>query len=236
MKNKIIAFFILIIFATIAIFGSQDEEETKPLEVNSFVEFFNKVHIGMREEEILKVFNYNFKIIIADSSSTLYPNIDIFRNDFWINLNYRGKNYILNFIFYKQILIDIGIDKVQQVTKKNIIKGEKTDINDYYEIKKDLEISKIYIKLDENNQKYNKEIKSKSLEVFECYYMKLKDDKVIIINYSEEIFNNKLSDYLSENKIRIRQIPYLVYLAYKNREPEKRYEALEQFVNTYLKQ
>ena len=66
--------------------------------------------------------------------------------------------------------------------------------------------------------------------------MKKNDDKITVIAFQEETFNENLSDYLSEYTIQVFQMPYSIYLVYKNKEQEKRYEVLEQFVNSYLKQ
>ncbi|HNV43957.1 MAG TPA: hypothetical protein PKH20_04335, partial [Exilispira sp.] len=76
---------------------------------------------------------------------------------------------------------------------------------------------------------------TKSLIAYISYFMKKNDDKITMIIFQEETFNENLSDYLSEYTIQVFQFPYSIYLVYKNKEQEKRYEVLEQFVNSYLK-
>nr|MBP7031033.1 hypothetical protein [Spirochaetota bacterium] len=62
------------------------------------------------------------------------------------------------------------------------------------------------------------------------------DDKVITIKFVEEIYNDNIKNLQKYYMLSIFQFPFIIYEDIKNSESDKKYEVLEQFVNSYLKQ
>jgi len=235
-NSKFLIILILLILATTILFA-QEEEEIPPFKINSFPEFFEKVHIGMKDEEILKIFNYSFELVLLNKYASQFPNLPIYRNSFDSDsIKYKDQRYSKGLQFYKNILLEIGIVKYHQVDKNNKIIGEKTTIEDYCNIQNEFKQNKEYIIVSDEIEKPKISGTTKSLIAYISYFMKKNDDKITVIAFQEETFNENLSDYLSEYTIQVFQMPYSIYLVYKNKEQEKRYEVLEQFVNSYLKQ
>ena len=235
-NSKFFIILILLILATTILFA-QEEEEIPPFKINSFPEFFEKVHIGMKDEEILKIFNYSFELVLLSKYVSRFPNLPIYRNSFDSDsIKYKDQRYSKGLQFYKNILLEIGIVKYHQVDKNNKIIGEKTTIEDYYNIQNEFKQNKEYIIVSDEIEKPKISGTTKSLITYISDFMKKNYDKITMIIFQEETFNENLSDYLSHNVIQIFQMPYSIYLVYKNKEIEKRYEVLEQFVNSYLKQ
>ncbi len=235
-NSKFFIILILLILATTILFA-QEEEEIPPFKINSFPEFFEKVHIGMKDEEILKIFNYSFELVLLNKYASQFPNLPIYRNSFDSDsIKYKDQRYSKGLQFYKNILFEIGIVKSHEIDKDNKIIGEKTTIEDYYNIQNEFKQNKNYFFVSDEIQKAKDIGTIKSLVNYITYFMKKIDDKLIMISFQEKTFNENLSDYLSKYTIQVFQMPYSIYLVYKNKEIEKRYEVLEQFVNSYLKQ
>ncbi len=234
-KRKFLINLILLILATTILFA-QEEEKIKPIEVDSFPEFFEKVHIGMKDEEILKIFNYSFKIVLMYKNISEFPNYQIYEdNNIFDSIEYKKIKFGIGFLFYKNILFQIGMAKYHKVDKNNNIIGEKTTIEDYYNIINEFKQNKEYIIVSDEIQEYKNIGASKSIINYVTYLMKNNDDKIIMISFQEEIFIENLSKYLSIYTIQIFQIPYPLYLANKDKDQEKKYKALDQFVSSYLK-
>ncbi|MBP8991993.1 MAG: hypothetical protein KBG82_08460 [Spirochaetes bacterium] len=191
----------------------------------------------MKDEEILKIFNYSFELVLLSKYVSEFPNLPIYCNGFDTDsIKYKDQRYSIGLEFYKDILFQIGISKSHDIDKDNKIIGEKTTIEDYYNIQNEFKQNKEYIIVSDEIEKPKISGTTKSLIRHVSYLMKKNDDKIIMISFQEETFNENLSDYLSHNVIQVFQMPYSIYLVYKNKEQEKIYEVLEQFVNSYLKQ
>ena len=237
MRKKIIIIFILLIFSSIGIFGSQEEEEIKPIEVKSFTEFFDKFHIGMRAEEVLKLYDNKIKLKLGDENkkSSDLKGLEIYENVPFDNLiKYRNKKYDLYFLVYKGIIFQISIYSFYHEYPEDYL-GELISFEDYESIKKDFDSNKKYEKIiDEiktpENEGVNLKSAKQNISIFKY------KEYAIGISFYEEIFNEKYSSLLKGLKIEVSQIPYTLYINTTKNQSNKIKKALEQFVNTYLKQ
>ena len=118
--EKIIISILFIMIFVVSLYGKGNW--LKPLEIDSFPEFFEKVHIGMKDEEILKIFNYSFELVLLNKYASQFPNLPIYRNSFDSDsIKYKDQRYSKGLQFYKNILLEIGIVKYHQVDKNNKI-------------------------------------------------------------------------------------------------------------------
>ena len=237
MRKKIIIIFILLIFSSIGIFGSQKEEEIKPIEVKSFTEFFDKFHIGMRAEEVLKLYDNKIKLKLGDENkkSSDLKGLEIYENVPFENLiKYRNKKYDLYFLVYKGIIFKISIHSFYLEYPDDYL-GELISFEDYESIKKDFDSNKKYEKIFDNiNTPENLSINLKSVKQNISGY-KYKE-YITSISFYEKIYNEKYSYLLRDLDIQISQLPYELYINTTKNQLNKNKKALEQFVNTYLKQ
>lgn len=232
MKKNIILFLsIILLFITI----SMNQNEHRPFKINTFPEFFEKVHIGMKIEEVSKIFNYKFNILKDKTYFNPYPKLDIYYTSNFYFLEYNKQELDFGTLIYKDIIFQIGISKTQLLKKNNTIIFVKTTIDDYYNIKNEFLSNKEYIVIQEGKKEMQNDFDTKSITLYNCFLMKKNDDKVILIGFEEKIYNEKNEDYLSENSLQIFQYPYSIYLIELNKgSKEDEYKELEQFVNSYL--
>jgi len=237
MRKKIIIIFILLIFSSIGIFGSQEEEEIKPIEVKSFTEFFDKFHIGMRADEVLKLFDNKLKLKLVDTKEDFsgLEGLEIYEIiPFEKLISYKGKKYDLYFLIYKHIIFTIRFHSFSLEYPDDFI-GELISFEDYESIKKDFDSNKKYEKIFDNiNTPENLSINLKSVKQNISGY-KYKE-YITSISFYEKIYNEKYSYLLRDLDIQISQLPYELYINTTKNQLNKNKKALEQFVNTYLKQ
>lgn len=238
MRKKIIIMFILLIFSSIGIFGSQEKEEIKPIEVKSFTEFFDKIHIGMKAEEALKLFDNKVKLRLVDENkkSSDLQGLEIYENfPFDGLIKYRNKKYDLYFLVYKGIIFKIYIHSFLLEYPEDY-DGELISFEDYESVKKDFDSNKKYEKIID-------EIKTPEIEGVQLKSVKQNisifkyKEYAIGIGFREQIYNEKYSDLLRDLDIQISQLPYILYENTTKKQSNKNIKALlKQFVNGYLKQ
>ena len=160
-KRKFLINLILLILATTILFAQ--EEKIKPIEVKSFTEFFDKFHIGMRAEEVLKLFDNKLKLKLVDTKEDFsgLEGLEIYEIiPFEKLISYKGKKYDLYFLIYKHIIFTIRFHSFSLEYPDDFI-GELISFEDYESIKKDFDSNKKYEKIFDNiNTPENLSLKS----------------------------------------------------------------------------
>jgi len=230
--EKIIISILFIMIFVVSLYGKGNW--LKPLEIDSFPEFFEKVHIGMKSEDVIKALDGRFKLIPADSEAIGYKDLNLFWNDDFVDILYNKIKYSTSFLFYKDILFQIRSFKDLSIYKDKT-RGEKTEYSDYENIINDFKNDSKYIYLLEEKFKPIDQSGYRSSVTVNMCHFKI-DDKVITIKFVEEIYNDNIKNLQKYYMLSIFQFPFIIYEDIKNSESDKKYEVLEQFVNSYLKQ
>ena len=230
--EKIIISILFIMIFVVSLYG--EGNWLKRLEIKSFPEFFEKVHIGMKSEDVIKALDGRFKLIPPDSKIIGYKDLNLFWNDNFVYILYNKIEYSTSFLFYKDILFQINSFKDLSIYKDKT-EGEKTEYSDYENIINDFKNDSKYIYLLEEKFKPIDQSGYRSSVTVNMCHFKI-DDKVITIKFVEEIYNDNIKNLQKYYMLSIFQFPFIIYEDIKNSESDKKYEVLEQFVNSYLKQ
>lgn len=115
-------------------------------------------------DEVLKIFNYKFDIVLERKYLSPYPKLDIYtNNNFYHFLEYNNQKYGFIIKIYKNILFEIGISELQLINKNNEIIEYKTTIDDYYNIKNEFLSNKEYIVIKEAKKEMKNNFGKKSI-------------------------------------------------------------------------